>query len=298
MTEKPRIPDAVIQLYDRFTHGAIDRRAFMERLTGLAGSAAGAAALLPLLQNDYARADTVKPDDPRLAVEEGFAIPGSDAGLKGYLVGLKGSEKRPALVMIHENRGLNPHIRDVTRRAALAGYLTLGIDALSPEGGTPADEDKARAMFGTLNGDVAAKRVAAAIRALAAHPRSTGKVGAMGFCWGGGMVSAAAAIEPALGAGVSYYGRQVPAEQVAGIRAPLMLHYAGKDERINAGIPAFKAALEAGGKTFEIHMYEGVDHAFNNDSNSARYDAAAAKLAWDRSLAFLAKNIGAPPSVG
>ena len=292
----PPIDREIIDLYDRFTHGAMDRRAFMERLTGLAGSTAAAVALLPVLQNDYARAETVKADDPRLAFEDKLAIPGSDAGLTGYLATAKGGVKRPALVMIHENRGLNPHIRDMTRRGALAGYLTLGIDALSPEGGTPADEDKARDMIGALPADKAAARIAAAVRFLASHPQSTGKVGAIGFCWGGGMVNAVAAIEPALGAGAAYYGRQLPAEKVGGIKAALQLHYAGKDERINAGIPAYKAALEAAGKTFEIHLYEGVDHAFNNDTNAARYDAAAADLAWQRSLAFLAGHLGAPPS--
>ena len=293
----PPINREIIDLYDRFTHGAMDRRAFMERLTGLAGSAGAAVALLPVLQNDYARAETVKADDPRLVFEDKLAIPGSDAGLAGYLVTAKGAAKRPALVMIHENRGLNPHIRDMTRRGALAGYLTLGIDALSPEGGTPADEDKAREMIGALAADKAAARIAAAVRFLAGHPQSTGKVGAIGFCWGGGMVNAVAALEPALGAGAAYYGRQLPAEKVGGIKAALQLHYAGKDERINAGIPAYKAALEAAGKTFEIHLYEGVDHAFNNDTNAARYDAAAAGLAWQRSLVFLAKHLGSPPSV-
>lgn len=295
---KPAVSDAVIQLYDRFTHGAMDRRAFMERLTSLAGSAAAATALLPLLQNNYAAAETVKPDDARLVYDDRLAIPGSDAGLAGYLVTAKGTAKRPALVMIHENRGLNPHIRDMTRRGALAGYLTLGIDALSPEGGTPADEDKARDMIGKVNPDDAAKRIAAAVRFLATHPQSTGKVGAMGFCWGGGQVNRVLSIEPALNAGVSYYGSQILAERVPGIKGALMLQYASKDARINAGIDAYKAALEANGKTFELHMYEGVDHAFNNDTNAARFDAAAAKLAWDRSLAFLAKHLGAPPSIG
>ncbi|MCA0400817.1 MAG: dienelactone hydrolase family protein [Proteobacteria bacterium] len=295
---KPAISDAVIQLYDRFTHGAMDRRAFMERLTKLAGSTAAASALLPMLQNDYARAETVKPDDPRLVYEDKLAIPGSDAGLTGYLVTAKGAAKRPALVMIHENRGLNPHIRDMTRRGALAGYLTLGIDALSPEGGTPTDEDKARDMIGQLTPDKAAARIAAAVRLLASHPQSTGKVGAIGFCWGGGQVNRVASIEPALGAGIAYYGSQVPADRVAGIKAALMLHYAGKDERINAGIPAYKTALEAAGKTFEIHLYEGVDHAFNNDTNAARFNAEAAALAWSRSLAFLARHLGTPPALG
>lgn len=287
----------IIQLYDHFTHGGMDRRAFMERLTRLAGSAGAAAAMLPLLQNDYARAETVKADDPRL-VSSDVEVPGSDAGLKGYLVAAKGGEKRPALVMIHENRGLNPHIRDMTRRAALAGYLTLGIDALSPEGGTPADEDRAREMIGRLNPEDATRRIAAAVRFLAGHPQSTGKVGAMGFCWGGGQVNRVAGIEPMLGAGIAYYGSQLPAERVEGIRAALMLHYAGKDDRINAGIPAYKTALERAGKTFELHMYDGVDHAFNNDTNAARYNAAAAGLAWQRSLDFLGKHLGKPPAAG
>lgn len=293
----PPIDREIIQLYDQFTHGAMDRRAFMERLTRLAGSTAAAAAMLPLLQNDYARAETIKPDDPRLVSSE-VAVPGSDPGLKGYLVAAKGNVRRPALVMIHENRGLNPHIRDMTRRAALAGYLTLGIDALSPEGGTPANEDAARDMIGKLNPEDAARRIAAAVRFLASHPQSTGKVGAMGFCWGGGQVNRVASTEPALAAGVAYYGVQVPAERVGGIRAALLLHYAGKDDRINAGIPAYKAALEQAGKTFDLHMYEGVDHAFNNDTNAARYNAAAATLAWQRSLDFLGRHLGKPPAAG
>lgn len=295
---KTPVPEEVIRLYDRFTHGGMDRRAFMERLTQIAGSTAAAAAFLPMLQSDYAMAETVKPDDPRLVSEDGVAIAGSDPGLKGYLVAPKGGLKRPALLMIHENRGLNPHIRDMTRRGALAGYLTLGIDALSPEGGTPANEDQARSMFGTLDPDVAARRCAAAVRFLATHPQSTGKVGAMGFCWGGGQVNRVAAIEPALGAGIAYYGSQIPAERVPNIKAALMLHYAGRDERINAGIPAYEAALKAHNRTYELHMYEGVDHAFNNDTGGARYNPEAAKLAWDRSLAFLAKHLGAPPALG
>lgn len=293
----PPIDHEIIQLYDQFTHGGMDRRAFMERLTRLAGSAGAAAAMLPLLQNDYARAETVKADDPRLISTE-VTVSGSDPGLRGYLVVARGNERRPALVMIHENRGLNPHIRDMTRRAALAGYLTLGIDALSPEGGTPADEDKAREMIAKLNPEDAAKRIAAAVRFLAGHPQATGKVGAMGFCWGGGQVNRVASIEPTLNAGIAYYGSQVPAERVADIRAALLLHYAGKDDRINAGIPAYKAALEQAGKTFELHLYEGVDHAFNNDTNAARYDAPAATLAWQRSLDFLGRHLGKPPAAG
>lgn len=293
-----KISREIITLYDRFTHGEMDRRAFMERLAGLAGSTAAAVALLPMLQNNYAQANTVAPDDARLSISENTTIAGADAGLAGYLAAPKGTVKRPALVVIHENRGLNAHIKDVTRRAALEGYLSLGIDVLSPDGGTPADEDKAREMIGKVPPEVAEKRIAAAVQLLMKHPLSTGKVGAIGFCWGGSNVNRLAAIEPNLVAGVAYYGGQIPAERVGSIKAALMLHYAGLDQRINAGIPAYKAALEAAGKSFEIHMYENVDHAFNNDTNAARYNADAAKLAWQRSFAFLAKHLGTPPKVG
>jgi carboxymethylenebutenolidase len=211
--------------------------------------------------------------------------------MNGELAWPNAEGRYPGVVVIHENRGLNPHIRDVTRRFALAGFIALGIDALSPEGGTPADEDRARDMIGQLPADRAAARIAAGVAALSRAQTCNGKVGTVGFCWGGGMVNRVAVLNPpGLAAGVSYYGSQVPAEQVERIRTPLMLHYAGIDERINAGIPAFRAALEWSRKTFEIHMYEGAQHAFNNDTNAARYDKAAADLAWGRTVAFLKKH--------
>ncbi len=292
LSPKPVLSEEIIRLYDRFTHGAMDRRAFMERLTLLAGSTSAAALILPLLQNDYAHAQTVKPDDPRLVIAEKTEIPSAESGLYGDLVRLKGEAKRPGVVIVHENRGLNPHIKDIVRRIALHGFIALGVDALSPEFGTPDNEDQAREQISAIPGDVAAKRCAAAVRFLASHPLCTGKVGIIGFCWGGGMVNRVAAIEPVLAAGVSYYGPQIPATAVPAIQAPLLLHYAEKDERINAGITAYEDALKANGKAYEMHRYPGVDHAFNNDTNAARYDKPAADLAWARSMAFFEKHLG------
>jgi carboxymethylenebutenolidase len=281
----------IIDLYDRFTHGGIDRRAFLDRLASLAGGTAAAVALLPILQNDYARAAIVDEADPRL--EAGMIdIPAGGAALKGYLVRTRdGPAKRPAVIVIHENRGLNPHIRDVTRRMALEGFLALAPDYLSPAGGTPADEDRAREMIGTLKAPDVVAWSRAALAALASHAGSTGKVGAVGFCWGGGQVNALAVADSDLAAGVAYYGRQAAASDVPAIRTALMLHYAGLDERINAGIPPFEAALKAAGTTYALHMYPGVNHAFNNDTAAARYDKAAADLAWSRSVAWFRRHL-------
>ncbi len=283
----------IIDLYDRFTHGGISRREFLDRLAEIAGSSAAALALLPLLQNDYARAAMVAPDDARLAID---AVSYDAAGttIRGYLARLKAKGKRPAVIVIHENRGLNPHIQDIARRIALEGFLSLAVDMLSPLGGTPADEDKARDMIGTLNPDETARRIAAAVPFLERHAESTGKAGAVGFCWGGGMVNRIAVLSPALKAGVAYYGVQPPASQVPSIHAPLLLHYAGLDQRVNAGIAAYEAALKANHKRYAIYIYPNVNHAFNNDTSS-RYDKAAADLAWSRTIAFFKENLGAPP---
>ncbi len=288
----PPITQDVIDLYDRFTHGGMDRRAFMERLAALAGGAAAASALLGVLQNDYAAAQTVAENDPRLSISQ-FTYEIGDAMMNGLLAAPAAEGRRPGLVVIHENRGLNPHIRDVTRRFALEGFIALGVDVLSPEGGTPADEDRARDMIGQLAPVTAAKRLAAGVAALSRAQGCNGKVGTVGYCWGGGMVNRiAVANPPGLRAGVSYYGMQVPADNVVDIETPLMLHYAEHDERINAGIPAFRRALEQAGKSFEIHMYAGAQHAFNNDANPARYSREAADLALSRTLAFLRKHLG------
>lgn len=288
---KRRIEQEWIELYDDFTHGTMSRRDFTDRLAKLAGGAAAAAALVPLLQNNYAEAGIVPEDDPRLVAETAiYEVDG--VTMSGYLARLKGEEKRPGVIVIHENRGLNPHIKDVTRRMALEGFLAFAPDALAPVGGTPADEDKAREMIYELDAEATVKRLAAAVPFLAGHQLSTGKVGAVGFCWGGGMVNELAAAGTGLAAGVPYYGRQLPTERVPEIGAPLCLQYAGLDERINAGIAEFVAALEAHDKTFEIHIYEAVNHAFNNDTNAARYDRDAAELAWSRTVEFLQKHVG------
>jgi carboxymethylenebutenolidase len=283
----------IVDLYDSFTHGVIDRRDFLDRLTGIAGSSAAALALLPLLQNDYARAAMIAPDDARLAIET-VTYDAAGTPIKCYLARGKSKVKRPAVIVIHENRGLNPHIQDVARRIALEGFLALAVDMLSPLGGTPGDEDKGRDMIATLKPDETAQRVAAAVPFLEKHPESTGKVGAVGFCWGGGMVNRIAVLSPDLKAGIAYYGAQPPAAKVPSIKAALLLHYAGLDSRINAGIPAYEAALKAAGKRYEVRVYPNVNHAFNNDT-SGRYDKPAADLAWSRTIAFFKDNLGTPP---
>jgi carboxymethylenebutenolidase len=283
----------IIELYDGFTHGVMSRRAFLDRLANIAGSTAAALALLPLLQNDYAKAATVAPDDARLALDT-VTYDAAGTRISGYLARLKSKDKRPAVIVIHENRGLNPHIKDIARRLALEGFLALAVDMLSPLGGTPADEDRARDMIGTLKPDETARRIAAAVPFLQHHAESNGKVGAVGFCWGGGIINRVAVLAPDLKAGVVYYGLQVPADQVVAIQAPLLLHYAGLDQRVNAGIAAYEAALKANHKRYTIYIYPNVNHAFNNDTSS-RYDKAAADLAWGRTIAFFKAELGAPP---
>jgi carboxymethylenebutenolidase len=280
----------IIDLYDDYTHGGMNRRSFLDRLIALAGSSAAATALLPILQNNYAQAQTVPENDPRITAET-VDIPGIP-GLKGYLVKPKDAAgKLPTAIVIHENRGLNPHIKDVTRRMAAEGFIALGLDYLSPMGGTPTDEDKGREMIGQLKQpDVIAYGKAAGAY-LKGRPDSNGKVGAIGFCWGGGAVNNLSVNEPNLNAGVAYYGGQPKPEDVPKINAAMMMHYGGLDERINAGIPAYEAALKQAGKTYEIYVYEGANHAFNNDTNAARYDKEASDLAWRRTVEFLKKNL-------
>lgn len=275
-----------IDLFDRFTHGALARREFLERLAGLAGSAAAAAALLPALENDYARAEIVPETDSRITTETM-----DFAGGSGYLA--MGLRRAPlaGVIVIHENRGLNPHIKDVARRLAVEGFAAFAPDYLNAMGGTPEDADKASDMIGKLAPEAAVETSKAAFAALSSRPETNGKAGAVGFCWGGGQVNVLAAVEPELAAGVAYYGQQPAAESVHMIEAPLLLHYAGLDERINAGIAGFEAALKAAGKVYEIHVYEGANHAFNNDTNAARYDKQAADLAWGRTVAFLKKYV-------
>jgi carboxymethylenebutenolidase len=280
----------IIDLYDDFTHGGMSRRSFIDKLAALAGSTAAATALLPILQNNYAQAQTVQENDQRITAET-VDIPGAQ-GLKGYLVKPKDAAgKLPTVIVIHENRGLNPHIKDVTRRVATEGFIALGLDYLSPMGGTPEDEDKGREMIGQLKAPDVIAYGRAAVAYLKGRPDSNGKVGAVGFCWGGGAVNNLAVSEPNLNAGVAYYGGQPKAEDVAKINAAMMMHYGGLDERINAGIPTYEAALKQADKTFEIYVYEGANHAFNNDTNAARYDKEASDLAWRRTVGFLKKNL-------
>ncbi len=283
----------IIDLYDNFTHDRIDRRTFMERLTVLAGSTAAATALLPVLSNDYAKAAIVAPDDPRLVIER-ITYPAPDGGaVKGYMARpAQGAGKRPAVIVVHENRGLNPHIEDVTRRMGLEGFVAFAPDMLSLDGGTPTNEDQAREMIGKLDAQKTIARLAAAVPFLAQFPASTGAVGAIGFCWGGGMVNQLAAASDQLKAAVAYYGRQLPADKVPAIKGAVMLHYAGLDQGINAGIPAYEEALKKAGTTYELFMYEGANHAFNNDTNAPRYNKEAADLAWKRTVEFLKKHLG------
>jgi len=283
----------IIDLYDRFTHGGINRREFLDRLADIAGSSAAAMALLPLLQNDYARAAIVAPDDARL-VSERVAYDSPKGKINGFLVRPKTKGKRPVVLVIHENRGLNPHLEDVARRFATEGYLAYAVDLLSLVGGTPASEDAARDLHPKMNQDDAVAALVAGVSFLKQHPESTGKVGAVGYCFGGLMINRLAAASPELDAGVAYYGRQVPAALVPNIKAALLLHYAEKDDGVNAGIPAYEAALKANNKKFTMHSYPGTQHAFNNDTGAARYNEAAAKLAWSRTIAFFKENLGAP----
>jgi carboxymethylenebutenolidase len=279
-----------IDLFDRYTHGQMKRREFLEKLTLLAGGTAAASALLPALENNYARAEMVAENDTRI-LPETITYESTAGKVTGYLVKQKQFPKAGGVVVISENRGLNPHIKDVTRRLATEGFLALGPDYLSIKGGTPEDADKARDMIQTLKPEETLAISRASLAALAARPDCTGKVAAVGFCWGGGKVGELAVNEPALAAGVVYYGAQPKPDQVASIKAPLLLHYAGLDERINAGIADFEKALKDNGKFYELHMYEGANHAFNNDTNAARYNKDAAELAWSRTVEFLRKNL-------
>ncbi|ESY32558.1 dienelactone hydrolase family protein [Mesorhizobium sp. LNJC391B00] len=288
---KPAITQAMIDAYDEYTHLTLDRRRFMEQLTRLAGSGAAAAAIAPLLAANSAQAAIVADNDPRVKAED-ITYSGSSGEMKGYLVRpADQSGKLGTVIVVHENRGLNPHIKDVARRVALEGFVALAPDFLSPLGGTPADEDKARDMFTKLDASRVTADGLATIAYLKGEKGGNGKVGAVGFCWGGGTVNNLAVNAPDLAAGVAYYGMQPKAEDVAKIKAALLLHYAGLDERIDAGIDAYKKALDAAHVEYTLYVYDGVNHAFNNDTSAARYDKKAADLAWGRTIAFLKEKL-------
>ncbi|WP_375422530.1 dienelactone hydrolase family protein [uncultured Sphingomonas sp.] len=291
MTE---LRDRAVALYDAFTHEHHDRRTLLKQMTALVGSVAAAEALIVGIAASPAGAAVIDPADPRLRTE---IVTGDEAGKpsRAYVAApAKAKGKRGTVFVIHENRGLTPHIQDVARRVALAGFTAIAPDLLAPQGGTPADEDRARTLIGTVDYDVALAQVAAMMAKARAQPTSSGKAGIVGFCWGGAFVNRfAIAAGPALAAGVSYYGPAPAPAEAAKVRTPLMLHYAGKDARVAAtGLPWIEA-LKAANKPVEAFTYPNVDHAFNNDTSAERYDAAAAALAWDRTIAFFHKQLDA-----
>ena len=285
------VPASIIRLYDTYTHGTMRRRSFLARLAALAGSAAAAGAFLPLLEGD-AMARIVAGDDARLDIGD-VQFPGASGSVTAYTARPAGVEKSPALIVIHQNKGLTGHIRDVARRFALEGFLAIAPDALSSLGGhpVPEDKDKGRDMIRSLDREKARGDFLAAVEYAAAHAHSNGRVGSLGFCWGGSMSGQLAVHSPTLGAAVVYYGGPPAPEDVGRIKVPLLLHYAGLDERLNKRLPAYEEALEAAGTDYALHIYPDVHHAFNDNTSEARYDAAAAALAWGRSVAFLKQNL-------
>ena len=280
----------IINLYDEYTHELLGRREFLEKLTLLAGGSAAAYVLVTLLEHNDVKAEIVSKDDPRLQTEN-IKYPGATGNVRAHFARPKGDEKLPGVVVIHENRGLNPHIEDVTRRVALEGFLAMAPDSLSPLGGTPEDPDKAPDLLKKLDAQATIQNYVAAVRYLKTHPSSTGKVGVVGFCWGGAMANQVAVNSPDVLAVVPYYGRQPASEDVPKIKASLLLHYAGLDEAINKGIAAYEAALKKASVDYKIYMYEGAQHAFNNDTNAERYNKEAAQLAWQRTISFLSEKL-------
>ncbi len=281
----------IINLFDEFTHKPLSRNEFMKRLAKLTGGTAAAIAILPLLEVNYAYAATIAENDEDLITED-ITYEGDGTTMKAYFAKPKAATgKLGAVIVIHENRGLTPHIKDVTRRVAKAGYLALGVDALSPLGGTPTNEDEARGLFAKLDAQKNINNFLKGFDYLRSRPDSNGKTACVGFCWGGGMVNKMAVNSPQLNAAVAYYGGQPAAEDVPKIKASLLLHYGGLDERVNAGIPAYKVALEAAKTKHEIFIYEGAQHAFNNDTAPTRYNAEVAKLAWERSLKLFKETL-------
>jgi carboxymethylenebutenolidase len=271
----------IINLYDEYTHSQIVRKDFMKKLAILAGSTALAMTILPMLENNYAAAADFNSDDIEV---ENITYTGIDGEMKAVLAKPKGKKNLGCVLVIHENRGLNPHIIDVTKRIAAEGFLALGVDALSPLGGTPADEDKGRELIGKLDPEKNLQNYLRGLDYLRKRKDGNGKVGCVGFCWGGGMANKLAVNDPKLQAAVAYYGAQANAADVPKIKASLMLHYAGLDERINAGIPAYEQALKDNKINYKIYIYDGVNHAFNNNTSPTRYNEAAAKLGWSRTI--------------
>jgi carboxymethylenebutenolidase len=287
----------LLALFDAYVHGAIDRRGFLDQAAKYAVGGVTAAMLLDELSPRFAEAQVVKPDDPRIKAEfVELDSPMGNGKMRAYLVRpAKPSGKPPAILVIHENRGLNPHIEDVTRRLALEDFVAFAPDALFPLGGYPGDEDKARELFSKLDQAKTREDFVTALGWLKARPETNGRVGAVGFCYGGGIVNMLATRAPDLSAGVAFYGSAPNLDDVPKIKAALMIHSAETDERINAGWPAYEAALKAANVSYVRHLYPGTQHGFNNDT-TPRYDAAAARLAWERTLAFFEKHLRHNPA--
>jgi carboxymethylenebutenolidase len=277
-------------LYSDFKNGRVNRRIFLKKLALITGSTAAALSLFPVIEGNEINATAPPKKEPAL-VTEFIKYPAETGEMRAFLARPKKGKKFPAVIVIHENRGLVPHIQDVTRRMAKEGFLTIAPDALSPLGGTPEDITNVGEMFKKLNNEQTIKNFVAAVKYLKTHPLSNGKVGCTGFCWGGAMTNQVAVNAPDLNAAVPYYGRQPSSEDVEKIKAPIMAHYGGNDAGINAGIPAFEEALKKYKKEYQIFIYEGAGHAFNNDSNPERYNEQAAKLAWGRTVGFFKEKL-------
>ena len=284
----------ILEIFDGYVHGRVTKRQFIEQAGKYAAAGVTGAMLLDQLKPDYALAQQVAADDPSIeTMEASYESPEGHGTISGLMAKPAGaSGPLPAVLVIHENRGLNPYIEDVVRRAAKAGYLAFGPDGLSSIGGYPGTDEEGREMQRSLDRAKLMADFFAAFEFLRDHDGSTGKVGAVGFCYGGGVCNALAVAYPDLAASVPFYGRQAAAEDVPSIEAPLLIHYAGLDERINAGWPAYSAALAAHQKEFSVHFYPDVNHGFHNDT-TPRYDEEAAMLAWDRTLAFFAEHLAA-----
>jgi carboxymethylenebutenolidase len=280
----------IINLFDEYTHKPLTREEFIRRLAKLTGSTAAALALLPALEVNYANAATILPQDERITTEK-ITYDGEGTTMKAYLAKPNNGKNLGSVVVVHENRGLNPHIEDVTRRVALEGFVAIAPDALSPLGGTPANEEEARGMFQKLDMPATIKNFAKAFNYLGTIKESNKKFGVVGFCWGGAMANNLAVSVSDLKAAVPFYGRQPELADVPKIKAALQLHYAAMDERINAGIAAYEEALKTNNIKYEVYMYEGAQHAFHNDTAPTRYNADAAKLAWTRTIEFFKKQL-------
>ena len=285
-------PQEVLNLFDGYVHGRMTRRDFLDQAAKYAVGGFTAAAMLESLRPNFAWAQQVAKDDKRIQTQSvDYASPQGSGRMRGYLAKPAKGGKRPGVLVIHENRGLNPYIEDVTRRLAVEGYVAFAPDALTPVGGYPGDEDKARELFAKQDAKKRIEDLATGADVLKARPECNGKIGAVGFCFGGGICNLLAVRIPDLAASVPFYGRQVSAEEAARIKAPLLIHFAENDDNINKGWPAYEAALKANGVRYQAHFYPGTNHGFHNDT-TPRYDEAAAKLAWSRTLAFFKQYLG------